>query len=70
LCGLSPSSLIYNVRVFLTYLLLIVPPAILLIILVFINPFYACAGVLLLIPTWYLLQSGFQKWDATDVAGF
>ena len=70
LCGLSPASLIYNVRVFLTYLLLVGTPTLALIVLTFIRPFFAYAGILLLIPTWYLLQSGFQKWDSTDAVGF
>ncbi|NLO77308.1 MAG: hypothetical protein GX097_02270 [Methanomicrobiales archaeon] len=70
LCGLSPSSLIYSAKVFLTYLLMIGPPTIILIILAFINPDLACAGILLLFPAQYLLESGYAKWDAADFAGF
>ncbi|WFN33707.1 hypothetical protein L1S32_07595 [Methanogenium sp. S4BF] len=69
-CGLSPSTLIYNVRIFLTYLLLIGPPILVLITLAFISPLFAFAGILLLIPAWHLMHSGFQKWDNTDFTGF
>ena len=69
-CGLAPATLIYNVRIFLTYLLLIGPPILVLITLAFMNPLLAFAGILLLIPAWHLMKSGFEKWDNTDVAGF
>jgi hypothetical protein len=46
------------------------PPTIILIILAFINPVLACAGILLLFPAQYLLESGYAKWDAADFAGF
>ena len=70
LCGLSPTTLIYNARIFLTYMLLIGPLILALIILTFTNPLFAFAGILLVIPSWYFIHSGFEIWDNTDFAGF
>ena len=70
LCGLSPTTLIYNARIFLTYMLLIGPLILALIILTFTSPLFAFAGILLVIPSWYFIHSGFEKWDNTDFAGF
>lgn len=69
-CGLSPSTMIYNARIFLTYILLIGPPVLILIALTFVSPLFAFAGILLFVPAWYLMQSGFEKWDNADIAGF
>ncbi|MDE4908003.1 hypothetical protein L0665_05195 [Methanogenium marinum] len=70
LCGLSPTTLIYNARVFLTYMLLIGPPVLILIALTFASPLFAFAGIFLLIPSWYFIQSGFKKWDNAEFTGF
>ncbi len=70
LCGLSPTTLIYNARIFLTYMLLIGPPILILITLTFTSPLFAFAGLLLFVPAWYMMQSGLRKWDTMDVAGF
>jgi hypothetical protein len=69
-CGLAPSTMIYNARIFLTYILLIGPPVLILIALPLAHPLFAFAGILLLAPAWYLMQRGFEKWDTADVAGF
>ncbi|WAI02044.1 hypothetical protein [Methanogenium organophilum] len=69
-CGLAPSTLIYNARIFLTYILLTGPAVLILITLTFASPLFAFAGIILLVPAWHLIQSGFEKWDNTDVAGF
>ena len=69
-CGLAPSTMIYNARIFLTYILLIGPPVLILIALTFISPLFGFAGILLLIPAWHLMQRGFEKWDGADVGGF
>jgi len=69
-CGLSPSTLIYNARIFLTYILLIGPPVLILIALTSAHPLFAFTGILLLAPAWYLMQRGFEIWDNADVAGF
>lgn len=69
-CGLAPSTLIYNARIFLSYILLTGPAVLILITLTFASSLYAFAGILLLVPAWYLIQRGCEKWDNADVAGF
>ena len=70
LTGLSPSVLVYDAKVLLTYLVSIGIALTVLIVLVFVNPFFAMASVLLLLPAWLLVQSGYRKWDAEEQQGF
>jgi len=70
LCGLNPGILIYNVRVFLLYMLLIGPATLVLLALTTAGPAFAFAGVILLIPAWIMINSGFKKWDNTEYTGF
>ena len=69
LCGLSPGTMIYNVRVFLTYILVTGPVILILLALTFISPYLAFLSAVLLIPAWLLLKSGFKKWDREDFTG-
>lgn len=69
LSGLSPGTLIYNVRVFLVYILVTGPVILILLGLSFANPAFAYFSALLLIPAWLLLKSGFKKWDSSDFTG-
>jgi hypothetical protein len=69
LCGLNPGILIYNVRVFLLYMLLIGPATLVLLALTTAGPAFAYAGVILFIPAWIMTNSGFKKWDNTEFAG-
>lgn len=63
LCGLNPGVMIYNVRVFLLYMLAIGPATLILLALTTLDPLYAFAGVLLFIPAWLSINSGLKKWD-------
>ncbi|MDD4126741.1 MAG: hypothetical protein PHV39_03535 [Methanomicrobium sp.] len=69
LCGLSPGTMIYNVRVFLTYILVTGPVILVLLGLSFANPAFAYLSALMLIPAWLLMKSGFKKWDSEDFTG-
>ncbi|MBP2133563.1 hypothetical protein J2128_001517 [Methanomicrobium sp. W14] len=69
LCGLEPGNMIYNVRVFLKYMLTTGPLILVLLALTSANPLLAYASVIVLIPAWLLLKSGFKKWDEEDFTG-
>ena len=69
LCGLSPGAMIYNVRVFLVYILVTGPVILILLGLTFANPVFAYLSALMLIPAWLLMKSGFKKWDSEDFTG-
>jgi len=62
--------MIYNVKVFLTYILVTGPVILILLALTFVSPYLAYASALMLIPAWLLMKSGFRKWDSEDYAGF
>jgi hypothetical protein len=70
LTGLSPSVLVYDAKVLVRYLLVVGIVLIVLIILSFLNPYYAFTSVLLGIPAWYLLRRGYRIWEARDQTGF
>ena len=70
LTGLSPSVLVYDAKVLLTYLIAIGITIIILIALAFVNPNYALASVMLFLPAWLLVKSGYAKWDAEEQQGF
>jgi hypothetical protein len=70
LTGLSPSVLVYDAKVLLTYLIAIGITIIILIALAFVNPNYAMASILLFLPAWLLVKSGYTKWDAEEQQGF
>lgn len=70
MCGLEPGAMIYNVRVFLKYILVTGPMILILLGLTFISPYLAYASAILFIPAWYLVKSGLEKWDSSDYAGF
>jgi hypothetical protein len=70
LTGLSPSVLVYDVRVMVTYLALTGAALIVLSAVVFAAPFAALGAVLLLIPATFFARLGFAKWDAREQPGF
>jgi hypothetical protein len=63
LCGLSPNVLIYDVKVLSFYLLALGPVLLVLVIISFLNPFYAAGSILLLLPSWWLIRSGVRHWS-------
>jgi hypothetical protein len=70
LCGLSPSVLVYDVRVLFVYLILVGIVLVLFTSVSFANPYYAFSAVILVIPTWLLVRKAKVRWDAVDPAGF
>ncbi|MGB9175313.1 MAG: hypothetical protein WCB46_01070 [Methanoregula sp.] len=70
LCGLSPSVLVYDVRVLFVYLLLVGIVLTVFTSAAFANPYFALSAVILAIPTWFLVQKAKARWDATDPEGF
>jgi len=66
LTGLSPSVLVYDVKVLLLYLVSVGIAVLALITLAFVNPYYATGSVLLFLPAWLLVKAGFTKWEIQD----
>jgi len=70
LTGLSPSVLVYDVKVLFAFLVLTGIPVMVIIGLLLVSPYYSLSGVLLGIPAWILVHAGYRRWDGKDVATF
>ena len=70
LCGLSPNVLVYDVRVLFVYLLLVGIVITVCTAVAFAVPYFALSSVILIIPTWLLVQKAKVRWDAVDPGGF
>jgi len=70
LCGLSPSVLVYDVKVLSVYLLLVGIVITVFSAAAFMNPYYALASVALAVPSWLLVQKAKVRWDMVDPEGF
>jgi hypothetical protein len=70
LTGLSPSVLVYDVKVLGTYLSLMGIALVIFSVLSFASPLYAFASVLLLIPGWGFVRMGYTKWEQREQPGF
>jgi hypothetical protein len=70
LTGLSPSVLVYDVRVLMSYLVLMGIALAVLTSLAFAGPYYSLASLLLIIPAWLMVRRGMVRWDAAEQAGF
>ena len=70
LSGLSPSVLVYDVKVLITYLFVLGVALIVLIALAFVNPYYSIASVLLFLPGWLFVRQSFVKWNILDQPTF
>jgi hypothetical protein len=66
LTGLSPSVLVYDAKVLLSYLVIVGMVLLVLITLAFVNPYYATGSVLLLLPAWLFLKVSYPKWERKD----
>jgi hypothetical protein len=66
LTGLSPTVLVYDVKVLFLYLGSVGIAVLALIMLAFINPYYATSSVLLVLPAWLMVKAGFTKWEIRD----
>jgi hypothetical protein len=70
LCGLSPSVLVYDVKVLFVYLVLVGIVLAVFTSVAFADPYFALSAVILAIPTWLLVQKAKVRWDAVDPEGF
>ncbi|PKL58573.1 MAG: hypothetical protein CVV34_01620, partial [Methanomicrobiales archaeon HGW-Methanomicrobiales-5] len=70
LCGLSPSVLVYDVKVLFVYLILVGIVLTVFTSVSFANPYYSLSAIVLAIPTWLLIRKAKVRWDAEDPAGF
>lgn len=70
LTGLSPSVMVYSVKVMVTYLILIGIPLLVLSGIAFANPFAAFGAVILFVPAIFFARRGFAKWEAREQPGF
>jgi hypothetical protein len=70
LTGLSPSVMVYDVKVMAVYLVLTGIVLTVFSALAFANPLYSLSSVILLVPAWLLVQKGKTRWDAEEPAGF
>jgi len=70
LTGLSPSVLVYNVRVMVQYFLFIGFALSIFGSLTSMNPWFGLVGVMLLVPAYWLVRLGMRKWDREEVVGY
>jgi hypothetical protein len=70
LTGLSPSVLVYDVKVMVTYLALSGLAVTLMSGLAFADPLYSLAGLLLLLPAWGFMKKGMTRWESREQPGF
>ncbi len=70
LSGLSPSVLVYDVKVLATYLVLVGIVLTVFTAVSFAGGYYALSSVVLAVPSWLFLQKAKARWDAVDPAGF
>ena len=70
LSGLSPSVMVYDVKVLFAYLALVGLVVTIFSAAVFAIPASALAAVILIIPAWYFVQVAKARWDAVDPVGF
>jgi hypothetical protein len=70
LCGLSPNVLVYDVKVLFAYLILVGIVLAIFTAVAFANPYFALSSVILVIPTWLLVQKAKVRWDSVDPEGF
>ena len=70
LTGLSPSVMVYSVKVMVTYLVLVGVVLLALSAVAFASPFAALGAVVLVIPAIFFARLGFAKWEAHEQPGF
>ena len=68
--GLSPSIMLYNAKVYLPYLGLIIPVLLFLLFVSIPNPWFALSSLCLILPGWYILRQAFTRWGAREQPGF
>lgn len=66
LAGLSPNVLVYDVKVMARYFFLIGIVTMIFSSIAFANPWASLSSVVLVIPAWYLIQTGCKKWEFNE----
>jgi len=70
LTGLSPSVLVYDVKVMVTYLILTGAALIVLSAVAFAAPFASLGALLLFIPAIFFARLGFARWETREQPGY
>jgi hypothetical protein len=70
LCGLSPNTLIYDVKVMIRYLVIVGVVLILCMALAFTNPYLTMLSIFLAIPAWLFIRRAKTYWDSVEITGF
>ncbi|MCL2459852.1 MAG: hypothetical protein FWF19_00615, partial [Euryarchaeota archaeon] len=70
LCGLSPNTLIYDVKVMVRYLVVVGVVLALCMALAFMNPNLTLLSVFLAIPAWLFIRRAKTHWDSVEITGF
>jgi hypothetical protein len=70
LAGLSPSVMVYDVKILFAYLVLVGVALMIFSAIAFANPYYALSAIVLAVPAWLLVQKAKARWDAVDPEGF
>lgn len=70
LTGLYPSAMLYNARVFFTYIAAIAPVLLILIFSSIAHPWIAAAGVLLLPVAWILISRASLRWTVWEMPSY
>lgn len=68
--GLSPSIMLYNAKVYLPYLGLIIPVLLFLLFVSIPNPWFALSSLCLIPPGWYILRKALSRWTAWEQPSF
>ena len=68
--GLSPSVMLYNAKVYLPYLGLIIPVLLVILFVSIPNPWFALVSLCLIPPGWYILRKAFARWTAWEQPSF
>ena len=70
LCGLSPSTLIYDVKVIASYLIIVGVTVLLFMGLASVNPYLTLLSVFLAIPAWLFVRRAKNHWGSVEMTGF
>jgi hypothetical protein len=70
LTGLTPNILVYDVKVLLAFMVLVGVPVMVILALVFMNPYFGIAALLLGIPAFALVRKGYKRWEGKDMSSF
>ena len=70
LTGLSPSVLVYDAKVLVSYLVLVGIAVVIAVALSFANPYFAIGSALFMLPSWGFMRQSFKKWEDSEQQAF